>query len=140
MAHSKSLGIGAMVVLLIIAVSLLPMIVRYVNRMEPHFVDGFAAVPAAFEDYNSEEFRNYMTPMDLVEDSTDQGVTDVPAIGRTSQLPSWRPDLNTNYLCRSPNESGVPCPEGQFCEGTTPGCVPVAMFGDPNKNWVGYFA
>jgi hypothetical protein len=141
MAHSKSLGIGAMVVLLIIAVSLLPMIVRYVNRMEPHFVDGFSAVPEAYsEEYNAEEFRNYMTPMDLVEDSADQGVTDVPAIGRTSQLPSWRPDLNTNYLCRSPNESGVPCPEGQFCDGTTQGCVPVAMFGDPNKNYVGYFS
>ena len=125
MAHSKSLGIGAMVILLLIAVTLLPMIVRYVNRMEPHFVAGF---------------RNYMTPMDLVDDSDDQGVTDVPAIGRTSQLPSWRPDLNTNYLCRSPNESGVPCPEGQFCDGTTQGCVSLYAGGDPNKNWVGYFA
>ena len=125
MAHSKSLGIGAMVILLLIAVTLLPMIVRYVNRMEPHFVAGF---------------RNYMTPMDLVDDSDDQGVTDVPAIGRTSQRPSWRPDLNTNYLCRSPNESGVPCPEGQFCDGTTQGCVSLYAGGDPNKNWVGYFA
>lgn len=125
MAHSKSMGIGAMVVLLIIAVTLLPMIVRYVNRMEPHFVAGFS---------------NYMTPMDLVGNSTDQGVTDIPAIGRTSQLPSWRPDLNTNYLCRSPNESGAPCPEGQFCDGTTQACVPVYAGGDPNKNWVGYFA
>ena len=125
MAHSKSMGIGAMVVLLIIAVTLLPMIVRYVNRMEPHFVAGF---------------RNYMSPIDYDGNSTDQGVTDIPAIGRTSQLPSWRPDLNTNYLCRSPNESGVPCPEGQFCDGTTQGCVPVYAGGDPNKNWVGYFA
>lgn len=125
MAHSKSMGIGAMVVLLIIAVTLLPMIVRYVNRMEPHFVSGFS---------------NYMTPMDFEGNSTDQGVTDIPAIGRSSQLPSWRPDLNTNYLCRSPNESGVPCPEGQFCDGTTQGCVPVYAGGDANKNWIGYYA
>lgn len=119
------MGIGAMVVLLVIAVTLLPMIVRYVNRMEPHFVAGF---------------RNYMSPIDYDGDSTDQGVTDIPAIGRSSKLPTYRPDLNTNYLCRSPNESGVPCPEGQFCDGTTQSCVPVAMFGDPNKNYVGYYA
>jgi hypothetical protein len=125
MAHSKSLGIGAMLILLILAVTLLPMIVRYVNRMEPHFVAGF---------------RNYMAPLDIVDDSTDQGVTDIPAIGRSSKLPSWRPDLNTNYLCRSPNESGIPCPEGQFCDGTTQACVPVYAGGDPNKNWVGYYA
>jgi len=127
------MGIVAMVILLILAVTLLPMIVRYVNRMESGYLDGFAMVPVS-------GFRDYMTPLDVVNDSADQGVTDIPAIGRSSQLPSWRPDLNTNYLCRSPNESGTPCPEGQFCDGTTQACVPVYAGGNPNKNYVGYYA
>jgi hypothetical protein len=48
MSRPKAMGIGAMLVLLVIAVVVLPMIVRYVNRMEPHFViSGFQDLAAA---------------------------------------------------------------------------------------------
>ena len=46
MARSKSMGIGAMFVLLVVAVIILPMIVNYVRKMEPHFaVSGFQDMP-----------------------------------------------------------------------------------------------
>lgn len=102
MARSKSMGIGAMFVLLVLAVILLPMVVRYVGRVESHFVI------SGFQDVGP----------------SDGQVAGVPAIGSASKLPSWRPDPNTNYLCRSPNEDGEPCPEGQFCDGTTQSCIP----------------
>ena len=41
---------------------------------------------------------------------------------------SYVPDKNTDYLCRSPNESGVPCPEGSFCDGTQQACVRKTIF------------
>lgn len=59
-----------------------------------------------------------------------------PAAMRASE---YTPDSNTRYICRSPNESGVPCPEGQFCDGTRQVCeqktVPSAM-----DQVVGYFS
>lgn len=116
MARSKSMGIGAMFVLLVVAVILLPMIVRYVSKVETHFmISGFQDMQVA---------SNLNGP------SADGSVAGIPAIGSASQLPSWRPDANTNYLCRSPNESGQPCPEGYFCDGTTQACIPTYVGGE----------
>jgi hypothetical protein len=109
MARSKSMGIGAMFVLLVVAVILLPMIVKFVRGMEPHYaISGF---------------------QDLGPSSADGGVAGIPAIGSASKLPTWRPDPNTDYLCRSPNEDGTPCPEGYFCDGTTQACIPTYVGG-----------
>lgn len=116
MAHSKSMGIGAMFVLLVIAIVLLPMVVRFIGRMETHFA------MAGFQDMT--ESGGQSGPS-----LTDGGVSGVPAIGSASKLPSWRPDANTNYLCRSPNEDGQPCPEGYFCDGTTQACIPTYVGG-----------
>ena len=111
MVRSKSMGIGAMFVLLVVAVILLPMFVRYIGRIETHFaISGF---------------QNMTTGPS----SADGGVAGIPAIGSTSKLPTYRPDPNTNYLCRSPNEDGIPCPEGHFCDGTTQSCIPTFVGG-----------
>ena len=111
MTRTKSMGIGAMFVLLVVAVVLLPMIVRYIARLETHFsISGFQNMAAG--------------EMTTGPSSADGGVAGIPAIGTTSKLPTWRPDPNTDYLCRSPNEDGEPCPEGQFCDGTTQSCIP----------------
>jgi len=92
MVHSKAMGIGAMFVLLVVAIVILPMIVRYIDTNEVHFVmSGFMDVPSA----------------------------------ASMSGPSYTPDPNTKYLCRSPNESGEPCEEGTFCDGTTNRCVKI---------------
>jgi hypothetical protein len=51
---------------------------------------------------------------------------------------SYTPDSNTRYICRSPNESGVPCPEGQFCDGTRQVCEQKTVPGMGEV--VGYFS
>lgn len=55
------------------------------------------------------------------------------------QASQYRPDANTDYLCRSPNDSGVPCPEGEFCDGTIQACQKKTM---PSMidQVVGYFS
>ena len=116
MARSKAMGLGAMFVLLVISVVLLPMIVRYISNMEVHYsISGFQDI----------------APQGSVNgpSSVDGGVAGIPAIGSTSKLPTWRPDPNTDYLCRSPNEDGTPCPEGYFCDGTTQACIPTYVGG-----------
>jgi hypothetical protein len=127
MARSKSMGLGAMLVLLVLAVVLLPMVVRYVNRMENHFII------SGFQNMNG----NKMNGPDE-NNSNDDSVQDIPAIGSASKLPTWRPDPNTDYLCRSPNENGQPCPEGMFCDGTTQSCVPNYVGGAVPS--LGYFS
>ena len=108
MAHTKAMGIGAMLVLLFVSIAILPMIVRYVSRMEPHFVSGFQDM-----------------------------VRDVPSQASSSK--SWRKtDANTDYMCRSPNDSGTPCPEGTFCDGTTQSCIKTYVGGEVPS--VGYFS
>jgi len=115
MAQSKSMGIGSMFVLLVLAIVLLPMIVRYIDTKEPHFsLSGFQDIAQRYSEVS------------------------VPAIGSASKLPSWRPDKNTDYLCRSPNGSGQPCQEGQFCDGTTQSCVPNYIGGSGEV--VGYYS
>lgn len=123
MARSKSMGIGAMFVLLVIAVVVLPMVVRYIGRMEMHYaISGFQDIASQNEGPSS----------------ADGGVAGVPAIGSASKLPSWRPDANTDYLCRSPNEDGTPCPEGYFCDGTSQACIP-SFVGGPVPS-TGYYS
>jgi hypothetical protein len=63
-------------------------------------------------------------------------VQNVPSVPVQSQ---YVPDKNTDYLCRSPNESGVPCPEGSFCDGTQQACVRKTIFDMPG-DLLGYFA
>jgi hypothetical protein len=116
MARSKTMGIGAMFVLLVLAIVVLPMIVRWVGRNDP-----FYAI-SGFQDITSNSGPSGPS-------SADGGVAGIPAIGSASKLPSWRPDPNTDYLCRSPNESGQPCPEGYFCDGTTQACIPTYVGG-----------
>lgn len=116
MARSKAMGLGAMFVLLVISVVLLPMIVRYIGKMETHFAI------SGFQDIAPQGSVNGPS-------SADGGVADIPAIGSASKLPTWRPDPNTDYLCRSPNEDGRPCPEGYFCDGTTQACIPTYVGG-----------
>jgi hypothetical protein len=117
MARSKSMGIGAMFVLLVVAVVLLPMLVKWVGSMESHFaISGFTDMAVSGGTTTGPS-------------SADGGVADIPAIGSASKLPTWRPDPNTDYLCRSPNEDGQPCPEGYFCDGTTQSCIPTFVGG-----------
>jgi hypothetical protein len=124
MARAKAMGIGAMFVLLVIAVVFLPMFVRWLDRQETHFIiSGFQDMQASGE---------------LQGPGMDGSVAGIPAVGSASQLPSWRPDANTNYLCRSPNEDGNPCPEGYFCDGTTQACVPTYVGGPVPTT--GYFS
>jgi len=109
MAHPKAMGIGAMLVLLVLAVVVLPMIVRYINRMEPHFViSGF---------------------QDLAQANAPGSSIQVPAQASQSMASMYHPDPNTNYMCGSPNGNGQSCPEGTFCDGTTQSCVPTFVGG-----------
>lgn len=114
-----------MFVLLVIAVIVLPMIVRYIDRMEPQYVAGFRDYPARQDGGNL---------------YSDQEVEDIPAIGKASKLPTWRPDRNTDYLCRSPNESGQPCDEGQFCDGSVQQCTPVFVGGSGLQGLDGFYS
>lgn len=116
MARSKAMGLGAMFVFLVIAVIVLPMIVRYIGGIEAHFAI------SGFQDIASQGTTTGPS-------SANGGVAGVPAIGSASKLPTWRPDPNTDYLCRSPNEDGQPCPEGYFCDGTTQACIPTYVGG-----------
>jgi hypothetical protein len=123
MVRSTSMGLGSMFVVLVVAIVFLPMIVRYVNSNRVHFA-GFTNMGGAGGPTGPSTAQN--------------GVANIPAIGSASKLPTWRPDPNTNYLCRSPNEDGNPCPEGYFCDGTTQSCIPTYV-GNTGP-WTGYFS
>lgn len=112
MVNAKAMGIGSMFIFLILAVVILPMIVRYIGMNEQPFfsISGFTNSACTA---NPQLYK-------------------VPEIAATAGLPTWRPDANTNYLCRSPNESGTPCEEGWFCDGTTQRCV--KQFPESNIN------
>lgn len=119
------MGLGAMLVVLVIAIVILPIIVRYVDRMEPHFVAGFKDMAPS-------------VASPTVQDQMNDAVSAIPSLGASAQLPSWRPDANTDYLCRSPNNGGQPCPEGTFCDGPSQTCVS-SYLGGPVPD-TGYFA
>ncbi len=61
-----------------------------------------------------------------------------PARSSNGRLGTNVPDPNTNYLCDSPGNSGIPCPEGQFCDGTTQSCQPKYVGGAVPST--GYYA
>jgi len=124
MVHTKSMGIGAMFVLLVVAVIILPMIVRYIDRMEPQYIDGFSNCPPR---QGGDVYSNEI-------------VEDIPAIGKASKLPTWRPDRNTDYFCRSPNENGQPCDEGQFCDGSVQQCTPIFVGGSGLNGLDGFYS
>ena len=106
MVKTKSMGIGSMFVVLVVAIVLLPMIVRYIDRAEPHFsISGF---------------------QDTV---NEYAVSNIPK-GKSD---SWRPDNNTDYLCRAPNGGDRPCDEGQFCDGPTDSCINKFVGGSLDK-------
>jgi hypothetical protein len=132
MRHSKGMGLGAMFVLLVIVIVLLPMFVRFVERMTaPHFaIQGFQGGPNTSP--------SGPTTYSGGPSTEDGGVAGIPAIGSTSKLPTWRPDPNTDYLCRSPNEDGLPCPEGMFCDGSDQRCKPTYVGGPVPST--GYYA
>ena len=119
------MGVGAMLVVLVVSIILLPMIVKFFGSSSPHFaIAGFT---------NMREAGGPSGPS-----TAENGVAEIPAIGSASKLPTWRPDPNTNYLCRSPNEDGNPCPEGYFCDGTTQSCIP--NYVGNTGPWTGYFS
>lgn len=99
MTHAKPLTFGGMLVLLVVIVAFVPVILSMLRSS----ISGF---------------------QDILEDSQ---VARVPA-GASIQASSYMPDRDTSYLCRSPEGSGVPCPEGTFCDGTkTPqSCVSIS--------------
>ena len=114
MAHTKAMGIGAMLVLLVVSVVLLPMIVRFVGRNEPHFV------VSGFQD---------LAQSDASASGSSSGPVHVPAHAAGSMAKMYHPDPNTNFMCGSPNGSGQSCPEGTFCDGLTQSCVPTFVGG-----------
>jgi len=122
MAHPKAMGIGAMLVLLVVAVVVLPMIVRYIDRMEPHFVI------SGFQDLAQAQAQN----------ESSSGPVRVPAQASNSMASMYHPDPNTNYMCGSPNGNGQSCPEGTFCDGPTQSCVSTFIGGAVPD--IGYFS
>jgi hypothetical protein len=96
MARTKAMGIGAMFLLLVAAVVILPIIVRFVTRMEPHFVvSGFKDLADAKE-VSSNPVR-------------------VPA----------NVSSNSKHVSETMNGSGQPCPEGSFFDKSSNSCMPL---------------
>jgi hypothetical protein len=65
------------------------------------------------------------------------GFTDLSGITSSNQTPVQ--DSNTAYLCNSPNGNGVPCKEGEFCDGTTQRCVKTTVPA-PQVTDIGYYS
>jgi hypothetical protein len=68
--------------------------------------------------------------------SITSGFMDLSGITSSNQTPIQDP--NTAYLCNSPNGSGIPCGEGEFCDGTSQRCVKKTVPGPVPDT--GYFA
>ena len=102
MNNSKAMGLGGMLLFLVLAVVLLPMVVRFIDKMEPHYVSGF-------EDMEKEAVEGM-----------ENMVENVPSVPRPQ---TYHPDANTDYMCSSPNGNGESCPEGTFCDGSSQSCV-----------------
>jgi hypothetical protein len=119
------MGLGAMFVLLVVSIVLLPVVVRYIARAEPHFII------SGFQDLKAESNPSGPRP------SGPSGPSGL-SLGSTAQLPTWRPDPNTDYVCRSPHGGDQPCPEGTFCDGSSQSCVPLYVGGEVPST--GYFS
>jgi hypothetical protein len=97
MARGKvhaGMGLVTMLVVLVVVVALVPMAVRLVLRSISGFEDAASNADPSTANVPSVAGRKNYADVDEI------------------------PDPNTNYLCRSPNMSGEPCPEGTFCDGT----------------------
>lgn len=116
------MGLGSLVVLLVMVVAVLPLVIRWVTAVEPHYVI------SGFQDLNAAA---------AVEETRNQ-ILSAPQMGSTGQLPVWRPDPNTDYVCRSPGGGDHPCPEGTFCDGPSQSCVSLSSGGDVPSE--GYYA
>lgn len=114
MNNSKAMGLGMMLLLLVLAVVFLPMIVRYIDKMESQYISGFT---------------------DLVNEN--MTVQNVPSIASAPNS-GYVPDKNTSYLCASPNNNGQPCEEGSFCDGPTQTCIRNYVGGEVPEE--GYYA
>jgi hypothetical protein len=123
MARSKAYGIGAMLAILVVSVLVLPAIVRFVAGQEERLLH---PIVSGFQD---------MVRAEAEAEARDQ--VEAHATGRTAELPVWRPDPNTDYVCRSPN-GGPPCPEGTFCDGASQSCVSLSVGGEVPTE--GYYA
>ena len=98
MARAKlhgGMGVVTMVIVLVVIVAVLPMALRIVLRS----ISGFEDTPTG------QQASTANLPQMVGGSKNYADVDDIP-------------DPNTNYLCRSPNLSGVPCPEGTFCDGS----------------------
>jgi hypothetical protein len=102
-------GLVTMLVLLVATIVLLPLAVRLLVRSVSGFENSMPAPP----------------PPSAIRDENGMNMEYVP-------------DRNTNYICRSPNGSGTPCPEGEFCDGTTQSCQKLTV---PSMEQIsGYFS
>ena len=107
---SHAMGIASMIAVLGVVVALSTIAMRYVYRNLSGFEDLISGEPIQ-----------------------------VPGtVMASDQTPT--PDRNTAFLCRSPNGSGNPCPEGQFCDGKTQNCLPVGVFGSMSSILPGFFS
>jgi hypothetical protein len=105
---SGQMGLVSMLILLVVVVAVLPWILRLLVRT----VSGFDDTPVQ-----------------------------VPRVAAESKMTgdlTYVPDKNTDYICRSPNNSGIPCPEGEFCDGTQQVCQKISPAA--TESVVGYFS
>lgn len=114
MANGKAMGLGAMFLLLVVAVVILPIIVRYIDSMESHYIISGFENPAPTTTASHEDVT-------------------VPSSATT-----YRVADNGRYMCNSPNGSGQSCPEGTFCDAATQSCI--AMYAGGPVPDTGYFA
>jgi len=112
---AKAMGLGAMLLLLVISVILLPMIVRYIDRMEPQLII------SGFQDL-----------------ATGPAAAKAEQVTVPSSASGYRMTENGRYLCNSPNGSGQTCPEGTFCDAASQTCI-ASYVGGPVPD-TGYFA
>lgn len=114
MVQAKAMGIGGMLLFLIVAVTLLPMVVRFIDTIEPHYI------VSAFQDM--EGFTGSIN---------------------TPSIPSMGPSMGSSMGSSATNSPFMPstqhgeqCPEGTFYNGTT--CVKTYV-GGPVPD-TGYFS
>jgi len=159
MASPKAMGLGAMLIFLVLAVSVLPFIVRYINRLETDYIvsgfedkkaeqfeDGADGFEEGFEDgadgFEDEDgAQGFEDGADGFEDGADgfedgfesfQNGGDVQNIPSVKKSPSFVPDNNTNYMCNTV------CPEGSRCDGVLNQCVGLTYPGKSDP--VGYYS
>jgi len=123
MARVKSHhGLIGLITILVVAVVVLPWLIRFVMR--------FTRSMSGFQDSPVSSTGNIAGggPMS-------GGVPSIPSAPNSQYVP----DPNTNYICRSPNGNGIPCPEGTFCDGTTQMCQSKSIPSLINSV-VGYFS